>query len=60
MGRLYDGWLPYPPDPADYATGLARVRQAAADVGREAAAITPALFASVLITDDVGQRAGRA
>ena len=51
-GRLYDGWLPYPPDPADYATGLAQVRAAAEDAGRTAAAITPALFASVLITDD--------
>ena len=52
-GRLYDGWLPYPPDPADYASGLTRVRQAASESGRGAAAITPALFASVLIADDV-------
>jgi alkanesulfonate monooxygenase SsuD/methylene tetrahydromethanopterin reductase-like flavin-dependent oxidoreductase (luciferase family) len=51
-GALYDGWLPYPPDPADYAPGLAAVRKA----GRE---ITAALFATVLITGDVetGQRA---
>ena len=57
--RLYDGWLPYPPDPADYAAGLAQVRQAAAESGREADAITPALFASVLIADDAaGGRAG--
>jgi alkanesulfonate monooxygenase SsuD/methylene tetrahydromethanopterin reductase-like flavin-dependent oxidoreductase (luciferase family) len=33
-GRVYDGWLPYPPDPADYASGLRRVREAAADAGR--------------------------
>ena len=51
-GRRYDGWLPYPPDPADYATGLAQVRQAALDAGRAAEAVTPALFASVLIADD--------
>jgi len=51
-GRLYDGWLPYPPDPADYATGLAQVRAAALDSGRTAGAVTPALFASVLIADD--------
>jgi len=55
-GRLYDGWLPYPPDPADYATGLAQVRRAALEAGRAAAAITPALFASVLIADDVASR----
>jgi alkanesulfonate monooxygenase SsuD/methylene tetrahydromethanopterin reductase-like flavin-dependent oxidoreductase (luciferase family) len=47
-GRLYDGWLPYPPSAADYASGLATVRDAAA--GR---AVTPALFATVLITDSV-------
>ena len=58
-GRLYDGWLPYPPDPADYAAGLAQVRRAAAKAGREAAAITPALFASVLISGDAASgRAG--
>jgi alkanesulfonate monooxygenase SsuD/methylene tetrahydromethanopterin reductase-like flavin-dependent oxidoreductase (luciferase family) len=33
-GRLYDGWLPYPPDPADYETGLAQVRRAATAAGR--------------------------
>jgi len=57
-GRLYDGWLPYPPDPADYATGLAQVRRAAGDCGRAADAITPALFASVVITPDAAS--GRA
>jgi alkanesulfonate monooxygenase SsuD/methylene tetrahydromethanopterin reductase-like flavin-dependent oxidoreductase (luciferase family) len=49
--RHYDGWLPYPPEPADYRTGLDQVRKAAAEAGRGSAAITPALFATVLITD---------
>ncbi|MGW6282122.1 LLM class flavin-dependent oxidoreductase [Kribbella sp. NPDC055071] len=48
-GRLYDGWLPYPPDPADYASGLLSVRKAAADSGRAAEQITPALFVSVRV-----------
>lgn len=58
-GRLYDGWLPYPPDPADYASGLRDIRTAAADAGRAAEDITPALFVSVRIDDDVesGRRA---
>jgi alkanesulfonate monooxygenase SsuD/methylene tetrahydromethanopterin reductase-like flavin-dependent oxidoreductase (luciferase family) len=58
-GRTYDGWLPYPPNPADYASGLRDVRQAAADAGRAADDITPALFVSVRIDDDVenGRRA---
>jgi alkanesulfonate monooxygenase SsuD/methylene tetrahydromethanopterin reductase-like flavin-dependent oxidoreductase (luciferase family) len=51
-GRLYDGWLPYPPDPADYRTGLARVRQAATSAGRPADAISPAMFVTVLVCDD--------
>jgi alkanesulfonate monooxygenase SsuD/methylene tetrahydromethanopterin reductase-like flavin-dependent oxidoreductase (luciferase family) len=58
-GRHYDGWLPYPPDPADYRTGLAEVRRAAVDAGRPTSAVTPALFASVLVIDDLpaGRRA---
>jgi len=56
-GRQYDGWLPYPPSPAAYADGLAAARAAAAEAGRSAGDITPALFVSVVITDSV--RAGR-
>lgn len=52
-GRLYDGWLPYPPAPASYQSGLAEIRQAAAGAGRAADAIMPALFVSVLIADSV-------
>ncbi|MEZ0089304.1 LLM class flavin-dependent oxidoreductase [Streptacidiphilus sp. EB129] len=50
-GRHYDGWLPYPPDPEDYRTGLAAVRQAATEAGRTSEAVTSALFATVLVTD---------
>jgi alkanesulfonate monooxygenase SsuD/methylene tetrahydromethanopterin reductase-like flavin-dependent oxidoreductase (luciferase family) len=52
-GRLYDGWLPYPPESADYRTGVARIRQASANAGRAPDAITPALFVVVLIADSV-------
>ncbi|MGX9670519.1 LLM class flavin-dependent oxidoreductase [Mycobacterium sp. HM-7] len=52
VGRLYDGWLPYPPTPPAYRSGLAEVRAAAQSVGRAAEAVTPALFVTVLITDD--------
>ncbi|MFF3329154.1 LLM class flavin-dependent oxidoreductase [Streptomyces sp. NPDC002888] len=51
-GRMYDGWLPYPPDPADYAAGLSDLRAAATDAGRATEDITPALFVSVRIDDD--------
>ncbi|SFW64615.1 LLM class flavin-dependent oxidoreductase [Amycolatopsis australiensis] len=46
VGRLYDGWLPYPPDPADYVSGLATIR------GLASRPVTPALFATVLVEDD--------
>ncbi|MBL7497659.1 LLM class flavin-dependent oxidoreductase [Frankia sp. CNm7] len=51
-GRWYDGWLPYPPDPADYASGLGEIRDAAADAGRAAADVTPALFVSARVDED--------
>ncbi|MFD4557815.1 LLM class flavin-dependent oxidoreductase [Streptomyces sp. NPDC058469] len=51
-GRLYDGWLPYPPDPADYTTGLHDIHQAATAAGRTPGDITPALFVTVRIDDD--------
>lgn len=46
-GRLYDGWLPYPPDPADYAAGLAKIREVAGE-----RPVVPALFATVYLDDD--------
>lgn len=52
IGRWYDGWLPYPPDPADYVSGLARIR------ALSSRPITPALFATVLVEDDADR--GRA
>jgi alkanesulfonate monooxygenase SsuD/methylene tetrahydromethanopterin reductase-like flavin-dependent oxidoreductase (luciferase family) len=58
-GRCYDGWLPYPPDPADYASGLRDIHTAAAQAGRSPAAITPALFVSVRVDRslELGRRA---
>ncbi|MER7583629.1 LLM class flavin-dependent oxidoreductase [Kitasatospora sp. NPDC097691] len=52
VGRHYDGWLPYPPDPADYATGLDAVRSAAREAGRSPEAVAPALFVNVRIDRD--------
>jgi alkanesulfonate monooxygenase SsuD/methylene tetrahydromethanopterin reductase-like flavin-dependent oxidoreductase (luciferase family) len=48
-GQLYDGWLPYPPDPADYESGLLEIRDAAAQAGRSPDDITPALFVTVRV-----------
>ncbi|OXR44282.1 Phthiodiolone/phenolphthiodiolone dimycocerosates ketoreductase [Nocardia cerradoensis] len=57
-GRRYDGWLPYPPDVRAYAEGLTAVRSAATAAGRTETSITPALFATVYLSDD--PHAGRA
>lgn len=57
-GSHYDGWLPYPPSPEEYRTGLTEVRSAAAAAGRDPDAVTPALFATVAVAPD--QAAGRA
>lgn len=54
----YDGWLPYPPDPADYRSGLTTIREPAIRAGRPAEAVTPALFVTVRI--DADEAAGRA
>lgn len=51
-GRHYDGWLPYPPDVADYVSGLDQIHAAATEAGRDPASITPALFATVFIDTD--------
>lgn len=56
--RHYDGWLPYPPDPADYRSGLMTIRETAIREGRPAEAVTPALFVTVRV--DTDEAAGRA
>jgi alkanesulfonate monooxygenase SsuD/methylene tetrahydromethanopterin reductase-like flavin-dependent oxidoreductase (luciferase family) len=58
-GRTYDGWLPYPPNSGDYASGWTAVRRAARQAGRDVAAMTPGLYVTVLIAEDLehGRRA---
>jgi alkanesulfonate monooxygenase SsuD/methylene tetrahydromethanopterin reductase-like flavin-dependent oxidoreductase (luciferase family) len=58
-GRMYDGWLPYPPAPEVYAAGWSAVRDAAREAGRAPGSLTPGLYLTALITDSVeaGRRA---
>jgi alkanesulfonate monooxygenase SsuD/methylene tetrahydromethanopterin reductase-like flavin-dependent oxidoreductase (luciferase family) len=51
-GRHYDGWLPYSLTAEIFAAGLGALRATARESGRDPLAITPALFATVLIEDD--------
>lgn len=50
-GRLADGWLPLATDPDEYARMLAVVRAAAAAAGRPPDAVTPGLYARVVVAD---------
>ena len=51
-GRTADGWIPLATDPEAYATMLGQVRSAARDAGRPADAVTPGLYARVVLADD--------
>jgi alkanesulfonate monooxygenase SsuD/methylene tetrahydromethanopterin reductase-like flavin-dependent oxidoreductase (luciferase family) len=48
VGRIADGWLPYPPRAEDYAHGWERVRDSAAQAGRAQAPV-PGLYATVAL-----------
>jgi phthiodiolone/phenolphthiodiolone dimycocerosates ketoreductase len=50
-GRRADGWLPLATDPGDYAAMLARVRAAAAEAGRQEGAVTPGLYARIVVAE---------
>lgn len=56
-GTTFDGWLPFSPTPAEYASGLAAVREAAERAGRDPAAIPTGAYLTVAVADSPGQAA---
>lgn len=50
-GRTADGWLPLATEPGAYAEMLAQVKAAAIAAGRADDAVTPALYARVVLAD---------
>ena len=48
-GRRADGWLPLATDPDEYARMLAAVRAATAAAGRPSDAVTPGLYARIVV-----------
>ncbi len=50
-GRRADGWLPLATDPDQYAEMLARVREGATAAGRPHDAVTPGLYARVVVAE---------
>jgi alkanesulfonate monooxygenase SsuD/methylene tetrahydromethanopterin reductase-like flavin-dependent oxidoreductase (luciferase family) len=50
-GASFDGWLPYPPTAAQYASDWATVAASAGDAG-DGRTVTPGLYATVVLEDD--------
>lgn len=50
-GRSADGWLPFARDPGHYASMLEVVREASTAAGRPRDAVTPGLYARVVVTE---------
>ncbi|MGH9114944.1 MAG: LLM class flavin-dependent oxidoreductase [Acidimicrobiales bacterium] len=50
-GRRFDGWLPFSPTAADYATGLEAVRRAAEEAGRSPEQVVAGVYLTVAVAD---------
>jgi len=51
-GRLFDGWLPYPPTPEDFTDGWRQVERAARDAGRDPRDVARTIYVTVALDDD--------
>jgi probable F420-dependent oxidoreductase len=58
-GRLFDGWFPNAPSPAEYAAQFAEVTAAAKSAGRDPAAVTGAMYLTLSIDDDASRAEAR-
>lgn len=58
-GRLFDGWFPNAPLAADYAGQWAEVKAAARAAGRDAEALTGAMYLTLSIDDDAARAESR-
>ena len=56
-GTTFDGWLPFSPTPAEYAGGLAVVREAAERAGRDPATIPTGAYLTIAVADSPGRAA---
>jgi alkanesulfonate monooxygenase SsuD/methylene tetrahydromethanopterin reductase-like flavin-dependent oxidoreductase (luciferase family) len=55
VARLYDGWLPFLPDPKAYRVAWERITELAEHEGRAPHAITPGLYATLNVDADRGR-----
>ena len=56
-GMTFDGWLPLSPTPADYASGLAAVSEAAESAGRDAGSLATGVYLTVAVADSTDEAA---
>jgi alkanesulfonate monooxygenase SsuD/methylene tetrahydromethanopterin reductase-like flavin-dependent oxidoreductase (luciferase family) len=54
-GESFDGWLPLSPTPAEYASGLRAVREAAEGAGRDPDSIATGVYLTVAVADSAGK-----
>lgn len=54
-GRLFDGWFPNAPSPADYSGQWGEVKAAAQAAGRDPGKMTGAMYLTLSIDDDAAQ-----
>ena len=57
-GETFDGWLPFSPTPADYASGLRAVREAAERAGRDPDSVATGAYLTVAVADEPSRAAG--
>lgn len=57
-GATFDGWLPLSPTPADYASGLRAVREAAERAGRDPDSVVTGVYLTVGVADTPREAAG--
>jgi alkanesulfonate monooxygenase SsuD/methylene tetrahydromethanopterin reductase-like flavin-dependent oxidoreductase (luciferase family) len=57
-GETFDGWLPFSPTPADYASGLRAVREAAERTGRDPDSVATGAYVTVAVADNPARAAG--
>ena len=50
-GEIFDGWLPLSPTPADYASGLRAVHEAAERAGRDPDSISTGVYLTIAVAD---------
>jgi len=57
-GETFDGWLPLSPTPADYASGLRAVHEAAERSGRDPESIATGVYLTVAVADSARAATG--